>query len=170
MINADSIFIYRREEKTQWAYAESEKKGAPYTFGCPRKRKLPTVPMIRISHHQAHEQGKPDYMIQDGLGNHISGIFFDPVNQKGYGNSRDGKDTFLFDWNQEEGIYKVLILLNQSHERNSDKDLFYLWLEGAVSEKVLHGREDLAGGDFGGVLYNKLNSYPKSETIPNNAG
>ncbi|MDC7220810.1 MAG: hypothetical protein PQJ59_12820 [Spirochaetales bacterium] len=170
MINADSVLIYQREDNTQWAYAESKKEGAPYTFGCPRKRKRPTVPMIRISHHQAHEQGKPDYMIQDGLSNHISGIFFDPVKQKGYGNSRDGKDTFLFDWNQEEGILKVLILLNQSHDRNSDKDLFHLWLEDCVSEKVLHGRKDLDGGDSEKSNIIITNNYPKSETIPNHAG
>ncbi len=82
-------------------------------------------------------------MIQGGDNQHITGLFFFPENQKGYGNSPDRKDTYLFEWDRDKGIFTVLVFKGWSKDGQGDKNLFELWLKGGISRKVLQNRKGL---------------------------
>ncbi len=56
MMYPDAILTFEKEGKSKTVYAKQKKEGAPYAFGCPRKRVLPTVPIIRMSENYRKKQ------------------------------------------------------------------------------------------------------------------
>lgn len=135
MKHADVKMTFRAECKSVYRLESTE--GALYPFACPRKRKNPEVPVISVCQNVYPQKDKPEYYIKNGLSENLTGMFFNPETGKGYGNSRDKADVFLFDWDSAAGTMTILVLRDESQKGTMDKLFYRQWLAGGVSEIVL---------------------------------
>lgn len=140
MIYPDVIFEYELIEGTKTVYREVSKKGASYgSIGTPQVKKRPNTNVITISANRVNGINKPDYRVYSGDGNYITGIFYDPVSEKGYGDI-GSKDVLLFDWDMDHGKIKIQVLVGKSEGRTQNTHWFNHWLKGHIKDQVLFNR------------------------------